>query len=380
MAASKYKGFVRKKRNSEFDMVVSILRKENAYLKKSLAELSRQHWDHYRLVKRLLNLDAVKRDNSQQLTDNNKKTALPSELSERGENLTDSDFKLDEEASSTKVTELQNQLRDALERNKQWLDYDQHRDAYVRAIMDRMSWQEKQLNEANLSCSRKHNEDHSDEKKRIVQMQEYYDRLLQKAKDELEVLRGQIDITQQNLTTTTNWCKERDMELEELKQHLQNKELSVKSSPEDDHHSENELEELADKNKDLEDTLYEEKRRATNSELQVNLLQKIVLNNHSADQEKIADLERQIQISTQDLEDARQDCSHLKKQMVKVLKLLKKTVRQDTNTTEFCSDHVTSSTSRHSLNESFLACPCCEVEYPVSQYRELMKHLDACSE
>ena len=50
MAASKCKGFIRKKRSSEFDMVVSSLRKENAYLKKCLAELSRQHSDHYRLV------------------------------------------------------------------------------------------------------------------------------------------------------------------------------------------------------------------------------------------------------------------------------------------------------------------------------------------
>ena len=54
------------------------------------------------------------------------------------------------------------QSLEALERNKRWLDYDQHRDAYVSAIMGRMSWQEKQLNEANLSCSKKHNEDHSD--------------------------------------------------------------------------------------------------------------------------------------------------------------------------------------------------------------------------
>ena len=61
------------------------------------------------------------------------------------------------------------------------------------------------------------------------------------------------------------------MELEELKQQLQNTDLSGKSSPEDDHLSEDEVEELADKNKDLKDSLCEEKRRATNSELQVRL-------------------------------------------------------------------------------------------------------------
>lgn len=36
-------------------------------------------------------------------------------------------------------------------------------------------------------------------------MQEHYEKLLQKAKDELEVLRDQVDVTQQNLITTQNW-------------------------------------------------------------------------------------------------------------------------------------------------------------------------------
>ncbi|XP_019946401.1 centrosomal protein of 55 kDa-like isoform X1 [Paralichthys olivaceus] len=378
MAASKCKGFPRKKRSSELDVVVSSLRKENAFLKKSLVGLSRQHCDHYKLVERLLNLDTAKLDNSQQLTDKDEKTALPSELSKREDNLTDADFKSDEEASNTRVTELQNQLRDALEWNKQWLDYDQHRVAYVRAIMGKMLWLEKQLNEANLSCSKKHNEDHSDDQKRIGQMQEYYERLLQKAKDELEVLREQVNITQQNLTTTQNWCKEREIELEELKQQLHATELSGQSSPEDQ--EEDEVKQLADKNKDLRNRLDEEKRRSTNSELQVNLLQKFVLNHQSADQEKIADLERQIQISTQDLEDERQDCSHLKKQLVKVLKLLKKTERQEPKTTELCRDYVTASASTDLLNESSLECPCCKADYPVSHYQELMKHIEVCFE
>lgn len=50
MASSKCKGFPRKKRRSEPDIVVSSLRKENAFLKKALLELSRQHSDHYKLV------------------------------------------------------------------------------------------------------------------------------------------------------------------------------------------------------------------------------------------------------------------------------------------------------------------------------------------
>lgn len=50
---------------------------------------------------------------------------------------------------------------EALDKNKQWLEYDQQREAYVRAILARMLWLEKQLNEANQAVSKQHNEDHS---------------------------------------------------------------------------------------------------------------------------------------------------------------------------------------------------------------------------
>lgn len=50
----------------------------------------------------------------------------------------------------------------ALEKNKQWLEYDQQREAYVRAILDRMLWLEKQQNDANQALSQQHNKDHSD--------------------------------------------------------------------------------------------------------------------------------------------------------------------------------------------------------------------------
>lgn len=51
---------------------------------------------------------------------------------------------------------------EALEKNKQWLEYDQQREAYVRATLARMLWLEKQLNEANQARSQQHNEGHSD--------------------------------------------------------------------------------------------------------------------------------------------------------------------------------------------------------------------------
>lgn len=43
------------------------------------------------------------------------------------------------------------------------------------------------------------------EKEKICQMQEHYERLLKKAKDELEVLRKQVDMTHQELLFTQKW-------------------------------------------------------------------------------------------------------------------------------------------------------------------------------
>lgn len=49
----------------------------------------------------------------------------------------------------------------ALEKNKQWLNYDQQREAYVKAILAKMLWLEKHLNEANQARLLQHNEEHS---------------------------------------------------------------------------------------------------------------------------------------------------------------------------------------------------------------------------
>uniref|UniRef100_A0A3P9HN47 TSG101 and ALIX binding domain-containing protein n=1 Tax=Oryzias latipes TaxID=8090 RepID=A0A3P9HN47_ORYLA len=50
---------------------------------------------------------------------------------------------------------------EALEKNKQWLNYDQQREAYVKAILAKMLWLEKHLNEANQARLLQHNEEHS---------------------------------------------------------------------------------------------------------------------------------------------------------------------------------------------------------------------------
>ncbi|XP_039857558.1 centrosomal protein of 55 kDa-like isoform X6 [Simochromis diagramma] len=367
MAASKYKRSLKKKLNSELAMVVSSLRKENACLKRTLAELTHQQSQHNKLVERFLSLEAMRLECTREFRTKHEKTASPSEqLCEKEKRPVDAvssisrysreieeieeklevistrcqyvenkvtgkqDSTADEQVSTSNeaVAEVQIHLRDALEKNKQWLEYDQQREAYVRAILARMLWLEKQLNEANQARSQQHNEDHSDEKEKISQMQEHYERLLQKAKDELEVLRERVEVTHQNLMITQNWCKEREREVEELKQQLQAERLSrstqeVQNCPEDEEQQQRDVREV------LQGVLDDERRRSGNSELQ----------REEPDQSS-----------------------------------------GETNPplSQFSRPSLTSSPHSNLMNESFLECPVCQAEYPVSHHRELMNHLEIC--
>ncbi|KAK2824331.1 hypothetical protein Q5P01_021506 [Channa striata] len=394
MASSKYKCFLRKKLNAE---LVSSLRKENAYLKKTLVDLSRQHSEHYKLVERFLSLESVRLDFFKHQTAKDDKTDSPREpLSEGDSTLTDVVNMQRQRiisACATEIEEIKNKLvnlstkcqhlekkvagKKALDKNKQWLEYDQQREAYVRVILSRLLWLEKQLNEANQASAQQHNEDHSHEKMR--EMQEHYERLLQKAKDELEVLRENVDMTHQKLLKTKDSCKEKEMEVEELKQQLKTEKARKKSATECHPYSENEEQQPKVR-------LDEEELMSASFELQTCLV-----NLHLADQEKIAELEQKIKISYQDLKDEKQNCLYLTKQIFTILKTLQKTKDQVTKTSEKGQqDHSacappqmsrqspTSSTHSSLLDRSFLECPGCQAEYPASHYRELMNHLEIC--
>ncbi|XP_008319984.1 centrosomal protein of 55 kDa-like isoform X2 [Cynoglossus semilaevis] len=363
-------------KNSRLDVLISSLRKENVSLKKALLKLSHQQSENFKIVERLISFYGGSPETPPQQVNEDSETVLPSASSKDGQNRRDTvnmqristyitemedikkklvtistrcqylenkakekkkDLTSDEQASSSNFTELETLLKDALEKNKQWLKYDQQREACVTAITARMIWLEKKLNGAKESCSRQHNDNYSHEKQKVLQMQEYYEGLLQKAKHELDVMREQVTITQQKLTTTQKLCLKMETEAEKLKQMLRTEEMRNQPSSWKDHQgSEDEAKHLKEKTKDLEFKLREEKRRSATFELQVDLLQKYMINSHSEHQEKIADLEKQL-----------------------------------------CNVN-TSYSSRSLLNESFLKCPGCCMEYPANHYQELMQHIEMC--
>lgn len=49
----------------------------------------------------------------------------------------------------------------AQEKNNQLLEYDQPREAYMRAVLDGMLWLENQQKESNATLSQQHNQEHS---------------------------------------------------------------------------------------------------------------------------------------------------------------------------------------------------------------------------
>ncbi|XP_054885520.1 centrosomal protein of 55 kDa-like isoform X2 [Poeciliopsis prolifica] len=384
MTAYKNNASLKKKLSLELVRIISILKKENIQLKKILAEVSHHHAEHNKLVEKLLALETLRLESrqQQQLPPKNEKTTLSSEDSPS--------FSSDEA-----VSHLQHKLNDALEKNKQWLDYDQQREAYVRAILDKMLWLEKHLNETNQAHSKQHNEEHSDEPQR--QLKELFESLLKQADVWLDMLKKQVEVTHQELIIAEKRFRAREEELEALVYQMKSETISKGSPQEECLNSEEEEQQLREKTQELQARLKEEKRRSTNFELQASLYQRYMLNYHHADQEKITDLERQIKISSQDLEDAKRDNSYLKKQMLRILKKLHredglspdqpKRDQQDLHSCEEAMppsssprDSLTSSTHTSVLNESILECPSCQNEYPASEYRELLKHLETCLE
>ncbi|KAG7216327.1 hypothetical protein INR49_021731 [Caranx melampygus] len=161
------------------------------------------------------------------------------------------------------------------------------------------------------------------------QMQEYYERLLQKAKDELYVLREQLEGTHQKMLRTRNWYEEKAMEVEELKQQLTSAKMCNENAQGGHHWSEEEEQHLRDETKFLKRRLDIERRKSANYELQ------------------------------RDLQD---------------YNLCEAT----TPPSQLSRHSLTSSTHSSLLNESYLECPGCHAEYPASRYRELMNHLEVC--
>ncbi|RXN12079.1 centrosomal of 55 kDa-like protein [Labeo rohita] len=284
---------------------------------------------------------------------------------------------------SGELAVVQEQLRDALEKNHNWLVYDQQREAYVQGVLARIKELETQLNEANQALQQQHKETSSDGQSGQV------------AQRELEAERARVSRTQTELEDLRRRYEEKSREATQAREQLLEDRKREREALQEERRCSSE------RSARLQGELEEERKRVAELLMQVNLLQKSLMN-QKEEQKRIAFLEQQIQLSAKESENDKLDRQTLQHQLQKVLKELRKARDQITrlesakqqresrfsepssyNRMDFerltIQDQTTSPSKVHNiLDESILECPNCGASYPTSQHRELLAHLDYC--
>nr|DBA15118.1 TPA: hypothetical protein GDO54_004373 [Pyxicephalus adspersus] len=285
----------------------------------------------------------------------------------------------------------------ALEKNQQWLVYDQQRETYVQGLMARIFDLEQQV--ANTKQSEQQTKEISCDAK--DDKQKYYDRLLMAAKKDLE---GERQITAQlnsELSEMRKKLEEKNKEVTDLSTALKSVSETERQQRDDDRrHLKDKMQRLR-RELDVYREMYDDEKRK-NSELstQIEKMHSSLLRQQE-DQQKIVVLEQQIQRCTSDLENEKIDRSNVQYQLNKVLKELRKTREQITKlepgkrdiyfvdssgnfVSEFddklsMREKYPSPKPKNLLDESFLECPRCQAMYPTSQHRDLLAHIDVCT-
>ncbi|XP_071419932.1 centrosomal protein of 55 kDa [Pithys albifrons albifrons] len=296
----------------------------------------------------------------------------------------------------TNSTEVERQLKDALEKNQQWLLYDQQREAYVRGLLGRIFELEQKAEIVSQQESKElHSEGHLQEEK-----QEYYDQLLLNAKRDLETERCTVVQLRSELTELKKKYEERQGEIMSLNALLQSQRVAEMKTQENENKMKEKVQKLKQENETMKEKVRKGKKQAEDLSCQVQLLHKSLLK-QKEEHSRIALLEQQIQICTTDLENGKLDRQDLEHQLNQVLKELREAREQISRLERLKfreSGHVEpqdlqalfdekltmddrSPSLKHSglLDESFLECPRCKVPYPTSQHRELLAHIDFCT-
>ncbi|KFP66074.1 Centrosomal protein of 55 kDa [Cariama cristata] len=300
--------------------------------------------------------------------------------------------------SPTNLYEVEKQLKDALEKNQQWLLYDQQREAYVRGLLGRIFELEQKSEIVSQQASEElHLEGNLQEEK-----QKYYDQLLLTAKSDLETERRTITQLRSELNELKKKYEETQQEIMSLNALLQSQQVAeMKTLENENKMKEEKVQRLKQENETIKGQLREEKKRSEDLLCQVQILRKSLLKQQE-EHTRIALLEQQIQICTTDFENEKLDRQNLQHQLHKVLKELRKAREQITRLEplklqesgrmepqedlqaafeEKLTMYDRRSSLKHSslLDESFLECPRCKVQYPTSQHRELLAHIDFCT-
>nr|CBN81435.1 Centrosomal protein of 55 kDa [Dicentrarchus labrax] len=446
-------GFKSSSSGSKAEAELDKVRKENAHLRRKIDELAKRHIkppdsDKSKLLERILSLETLRERNNQQLLvkeqeletlrqqltarggevvaslqaqlehrrkEGEQRDTLFQNLSQETENLKNQLVTVSTRCQSLETQAVngqvppadlalvQDQLRDALEKNQQWLMYDQQREAYVQSVLARTLELEQQLAQAKQQQTK--HEASLDEWNTLNAQAELKSQKEQvsRLQEEMSALQRSYEDKCGELSSFLRKYKERSHELEEAKMQLQAERHSNRHEVcEERKVSSERADRMRVELESMDIRLEEERKRSAELLLQVNMLQKSLLSQNE-EQRRIAALEQQIQLSAKDSENEKIDRQSMQHQLHKVLKELRKARDQiaklesakqpnarfsepsSYNSLEF--ERLTIDDPRgpaspskvaNLLDESFLECPKCRVPYPTSRHRELLAHIDYC--
>ncbi|KAK7901769.1 hypothetical protein WMY93_018538 [Mugilogobius chulae] len=400
-------------------IIISNLKRENAFLLKTLDELAHHHKEHNMIIQKFLDLLPFRPSSHEyeKESTNCLPELMPEEQRIHGESQSDDvnmrrlsfyaneieeikdqlvnissrcqyletnvakeeECAVDEVDNNVFITQLQMKLDDAIEKNKHWVEYDQQRETYVQSLLAKLAWLEKHSREVSEARNAERNEFLSDEKKKISQVERYYEGLMQKAGEQLDIFREEICLIQHALTKAQAECRDKQFEVDQLRQHLDNN----RNAPSPPHITQHE-EYLTLDAEDLQERLDKERRKSATLELQSGHLQKYFLNHYHKAQKQMAKFKQVIEVLVHDLCDERENCSYLKQQLERVQTDKEKDTEKVDNPEQNLDDPIDvfplplPNSRKSVLEESFIKCPVCCDAYPASQYSELIEHLDHC--
>ncbi|XP_004391349.2 centrosomal protein of 55 kDa [Trichechus manatus latirostris] len=300
-------------------------------------------------------------------------------------------------SSMSNIHEMEIQLKDALEKNQQWLVYDQQREVYVKGLLAKIFELEQQSETAAQpfpqQTKKTESEGYLQEEK-----QKYYSHLLANAKKDLEVERQTVTQLSFELSEFQRKYEETQKEVQDLNQLLCSQRKADVQHLEDDRHKTEKIQKLKEENDIAREKLEEEKKRSEELLSQVQFLYTSLLKQQE-EQTRMALLEQQMQACTVDFENEKLDRQNMQHQLHVILKELRKARNQITQLESLKQLHelafteplvtfqgetesrvkVTSPKSPAALNDSLVECPKCNIQYPATEHRELLAHVEYCS-
>uniref|UniRef100_A0A803TE56 Centrosomal protein of 55 kDa n=1 Tax=Anolis carolinensis TaxID=28377 RepID=A0A803TE56_ANOCA len=276
------------------------------------------------------------------------------------------------------VNDIGMQLKDALDKNQQWLLYDQQREVYVQGLLARIFELEQQAKERRATKMIKGLENKPYEER-------YYEQLLATVRNDLQAERRNVSQLHSDLNEVKRKYDEAKQEVMNLNSlQKQHKQFDVKTLQDENHIKGQIIQRLTHENDAMQEKLDEERKRTQTLSSQVEMLHRSLIKQQE-ENTRMATLEQQIQACTLDFENEKLDRHNLQHQLNKVLKELRKAREQITRLEPSVNkltlqDKCSSPKRSNLLDESFLECPKCKAQYPTSQHRELLAHIDFCAD